>query len=225
MTFAPLVKRAPCKPNDPMRIAVFVSGHGSNLQALINDMKRSTCPYEISLVISNEKDAFALKRAEHAGLKHQVISHRDYKSRADFDKALVKACKAHKIEFIVLAGFMRLLGSDAIKEFKNRILNIHPALCPAFPGLHAQRQALEAGAWVTGCTVHLVNEGVDTGPIVAQAVVPILNDDDEDKLIHRIQAKEHKLLKTVVRAVAKGKVLIDGNKVHVDGRDKLLAGV
>jgi phosphoribosylglycinamide formyltransferase-1 len=222
VAFAPLIKRAPCKPNDPMRIAVFVSGHGSNLQALINDTKRSTSPYQIALIISNEKDAFALKRADHAGLPHKVISHRDFKSRAEFDKALIKACKAAKIEFVVLAGFMRLLGSDFLKEFANKVLNIHPALCPAFPGLHAQRQALQAGVWYSGCTVQIVNEGVDTGPIVAQSVVPIFGDDDEDKLIHRIQAKEHKLLKAVIRAVAKGKVVSDGRSIKMLERDKLL---
>lgn len=205
-----------------MRIAVLVSGHGSNLQALINDTKRSTSPYEIALVISNEKDAFALKRAEHAKVKHQVISHRDYKSRSDFDSALIKACKAQKIEVVVLAGFMRLLGPAFLKEFSNRVINIHPALCPAFPGLHAQRQALASGVWYSGCTVHLVNEGVDTGPILAQSIVPVFSDDDEDKVVRRIQAKEHKLFKTVIRAVAKGKVGIDGSTVRFVDRDKML---
>ncbi len=222
MAFAPLILRAPCKPNDPMRVAVFVSGHGSNLQALINDTKRSTSPYEIALVISNEKDAFALKRAEHAGLKWKVISHKDYKSRDEFDAQLLKACKAAKIELVVLAGFMRLLSSAFLKEYRNRVVNVHPALCPSFPGLHAQKQALAAGVWYSGCTVHIVNEGVDTGAIIAQSSVPILSDDDEDKLIHRIQAKEHKLFKTVIRAIAKGKVSTDGKTVRFADRDKML---
>lgn len=222
MAFAPLVLRAPCKPNAPMRIAVLVSGHGSNLQALINDTKGVTCPYEIALVVSNEKDAFALKRAEHAGIEHKVISHTAYKTRDEFDEQLAKAFKAAKIELIVLAGFMRLLGKTFLNEFKNRVINVHPALCPSFPGIHAQRQALNAGVWYTGCTVHIVNEGVDTGPIIAQSVVPIFSDDDEDKLIHRVQAKEHKLFKTVIRAIAKGKVNTDGTVVRFTERDKLV---
>jgi len=222
MAFAPLVLRAPCKPNDPMRIAVFVSGHGSNLQALINDTKRTTCPYEIALVVSNEKDAFALKRAEFAGIEHKVISHTAYKTREEFDAQLVKVCKAAKIELVVLAGFMRLLGKTFLSEYKNRVINIHPALCPSFPGIHAQRQALNAGVWYTGCTVHIVNEGIDTGPIIAQSVVPIFSDDNEDKVIHRVQAKEHKLFKTVIRAIAKGKVNTDGQTVRVAERDKML---
>jgi phosphoribosylglycinamide formyltransferase-1 len=224
VAFAPLIDRAPCKPNDPMRIAVLVSGHGSNLQALINDTKRSTSPYQVSLLISNEKDAFALKRAEHAGIAHKVISHRDFKSRDVFDRALLAACQEAKIELIVLAGFMRLLGPAFLKEFSNRVINIHPALCPAFPGLHAQRQALASGVWYSGCTVHIVNEGVDTGPILAQSVVPVFSDDNEDRLIRRIHAKEHKLYKWVIRAIAKGKVLVDGKNVRVVDRDKVLAG-
>jgi len=223
VAFAPLILRAPCKPNDPMRVAVFVSGHGSNLQALINDTKRTTSPYEIALVISNEKDAFALKRAEHASLTWKVISHKAYKTRDEFDAQLLKACKAAKIELVVLAGFMRLLSSTFLKEYRNRVVNVHPALCPAFPGLHAQKQALDAGVWYSGCTVHIVNEGVDTGPVIAQSVVPIFSDDDEDKLVHRIQAKEHKLFKTIIRAIAKGKVSTDGKTVRVADRDKMLS--
>lgn len=224
MAFDPLVLRAPCKPNDPMRIAVFVSGHGSNLQALINDTKGVTCPYEIVLVVSNEEDAFALKRAGHADIAHKVISHTAYKTRDEFDARLAQACKDAMVELVVLAGFMRLLGKSFLTEFKNRVINVHPALCPSFPGIHAQRQALNAGVWYTGCTVHIVNEGVDTGPIIAQSVVPIFGDDDEDKLIHRVQAKEHKLFKTVIRAIAKGKVNTDGKVVRFAQRDKLLLG-
>lgn len=205
-----------------MRIAVFVSGHGSNLQALINDTKRSTCPYQIALVISNEASAFALQRAEHAGISKVVIAHGEAKNREAFENQLLMACKSAKIELVVLAGFMRLLGPSFLKGFPNKVINLHPALCPAFPGLHAQRQALESGVWYTGCTIHIVNEGVDTGPIIAQSVVPILQDDNEDTLIHRIHAKEHLLLKTVVRAIAKGKVLIEGNVVRVVDRDKTL---
>lgn len=222
MSFAPIIARAPCKPNDPLRIAVFVSGHGSNLQALINDTKRTTCPYKIALVISNESDAFALERAEHACLKKKVISQREYKHRKDFDAALAKECRKEKIELVVLAGFMRLLSSAFLGEYPNRVINIHPALNPAFPGLHAQQQALKMGVWYSGCTVHLVNEGTDTGPIIAQSVVPVLSEDNEDTLIHRIQAKEHQLLKTVVRAIAKAKVLIHGQKIKVLDRDKML---
>lgn len=222
MSFAPLFERSPCNSLDPMRIAVFVSGHGSNLQALINDTKRSTCPYKIALVVSNEESAFALQRADHAKITHKVISHKKFNGREEFEKELLKACKAEGVDLVVLAGFMRMLGSTFLKAYPNKVINIHPALCPAFPGLHAQRQALEGGVWHSGCTVHIVNDGVDTGPIIAQAVVPVFQDDNEDTLVHRIRAKEHRLLKSVVRAIAKGKVLIENQSIQVLERDKIL---
>ena len=221
MPFVPLIERSPCKPNKPLKIAVFVSGHGSNLQALINDRKKSTCPYEISVVVSNHSSAFALQRAEHAKLKTVVVEHGN--DREEFEKKLLAVCKQEEVELVVLAGFMRLLSKTFLDEYPNRVINLHPALNPAFPGLHAQRQALQAGVWYSGCTVHLVNEGVDTGAIIAQSVVPILLDDDEDALVHRIHAKEHKLLCTIVRAIAKGKVLIDGTRIRVLERNEMLS--
>lgn len=221
MPFVPIIERSPCKPNNPLRVAVFVSGHGSNLQALINDTKRSTCPYEIVVVVSNQPSAFALQRAKHADLKTVVVEHG--KNRQAFERALLEVCRQEGVELVVLAGFMRLLGKTFLDQFPDRVVNLHPALNPAFPGLNAPKQALNSGVWYTGCTVHLVNEGLDAGPVIAQSVVPVLLDDDEDSLVHRIHAKEHKLLCTIVRAMAKGKVLIDGKRIRVLERNSMLS--
>lgn len=199
------------------RIAVLASGAGSNLQALIDADLDAT----IALVIANVPGAKALDRAARAKIPALLIDHTAHPDRVAFDRALVDALKAHKVDWVVLAGFMRILSEVALDAFPDRIVNIHPSLLPAFPGTASQKRALEAGVKVTGCTVHLIDRGTDTGPILAQAVVPILPDDDEPRLRARILRQEHRLLPVVVRALAEGRLRLDGRRAFLEGCDDL----
>jgi len=185
-------------------LGVLVSGRGSNLGAILDAIADQQLEARVRLVISNRADAPALARAERAQVATRVISHRDFPTREAFDQALVDVLGAAGAEWVVLAGFMRVLTPVFLRAFPGRVINIHPALLPAFPGTHAQRQALDYGVKVTGCTVHLVDEGVDTGPIIGQRVVPILDDDDEERLAARILEREHQLLTEVLADLARG---------------------
>ncbi len=185
-------------------LGVLVSGRGSNLAAILEAQARGRLDARIRIVISNQPDAAALARAERAGVPTRVISHRGFPTREAFDQALVDALKGAEVDWVVLAGFMRVLTPVFLRAFSGRVINVHPALLPAFPGTRAQRQALEYGVKVAGCTVHLVDEGVDTGPIIAQRVVPVLDDDDEERLAARILAREHQLLPRVLADLARG---------------------
>jgi phosphoribosylglycinamide formyltransferase-1 len=201
-----------------MNVGVLVSGSGTNLQALIDRGRRGELgPAKLTVVGSNVPDVPALARARAAGLPTFVIDHHDYSARAGFDRALVSGLRARQVDLVVLAGFMRVLGSDFLSAFPGRVVNIHPALLPAFPGIHAQRQAFEAGVKVAGCTVHFVDDGVDTGPIIAQAAVLVHEDDDEEALRARILAEEHRVLPTVVRALAERRVIVEDRKVRILG--------
>jgi phosphoribosylglycinamide formyltransferase-1 len=186
------------------RIGVLISGRGSNLQALIDAQKAQDLGGgEIVLVISNVPGAHGLARARAAGIPTQVCEHKG-KAREAYDRELLALLEEQGVELVCLAGFMRLLSPVLVRAFPGRILNIHPALLPSFPGLDAQRQALEHGVKLTGCTVHLLDEGVDTGPIIAQRAVPVLDGDDEDSLSARILVEEHELLVSVLRGLADG---------------------
>jgi phosphoribosylglycinamide formyltransferase-1 len=201
-----------------MNVGVLVSGRGTNLQALIDRGKRGEMgPARLTVVGCNVPDTPAQARARAAGLPTFVVDHRDYSARAGFDRALVTALKSHQVDLVVLAGFMRVLGDEFLGAFPQRVINIHPALLPAFPGVHAQRQALDAGVKVAGCTIHFVDQGVDTGPIIAQAAVPVLEDDDEEALRARILAEEHRLLPAVVRAMAERRVIVENRRVRILG--------
>jgi phosphoribosylglycinamide formyltransferase-1 len=184
-------------------LGVLVSGRGTNLGAILDAIADGALDARVKTVISNQADALALKRAEEAQVPTRVISHRDFATRQAFDQALVEALQAAGAHWVVLAGFMRVLTPVLLRAFSGRVLNLHPALLPAFPGTHAQRQALDYGVKVAGCTVHLVDEGVDSGPIIAQRVVPVLDDDDEDRLGARILTEEHGLLVEVLRDLAR----------------------
>lgn len=191
-----------------VRVGVLASGSGTNLQALID---AELSPAELSCVVCNVPGAKALSRAEAAGLPAELIDHKAYPSRTAFEDAVVARLRAHGVEWVVLAGFMRILGAPLLSAFPDRILNIHPSLLPAFPGLDAQGQAHAAGVCISGCTVHLIDAGCDTGPILAQAAVPRLPGDSRDELQRRILAQEHRLLPAVVRAAAEGRIhLLDG---------------
>jgi phosphoribosylglycinamide formyltransferase-1 len=197
-----------------MRLGVMISGRGSNLQALIDACADPAYPAEVSLVVSNRAAAAGLARAAGAGIATMVIPHRD---RADFAAQADARLREREVDLVCLAGFMRVLDVGFVEAWRDRMVNIHPSLLPAFPGLHAQRQALAAGVRFAGCTVHFVRPEVDTGPIVGQAVVPVGPDDDEERLSARILAAEHRLYPLAVRLIAEGRARIVGDKVEIDG--------
>lgn len=196
-----------------MRAGVLVSGSGTNLQALLDAEASGALAAQVRVVISNKPGVAALDRAARHAVPAVVISHKDHLTREGFDRALVEALRAHEVELVVLAGFMRLLTPVFLDAFPMRVINVHPSLLPAFPGVDAQAQALAYGAKVTGCTVHFVDAGVDTGPIIAQAPVPVLDDDTVDTLRARILREEHRALVAAVNAVAQGRARVEGRRV------------
>lgn len=198
------------------RIAVLASGGGTNLQSIIDQQQAGTLDVDIALIISNNPDAGALRRAEQAGIDNICINHRSYATRTQFDQALVAALKQAKVDLVVLAGFMRIISDVMLTAFPARIINIHPALLPAFPGLQVQQQALDYGVRFSGCTVHFIDGGVDTGPIILQAVVPVLADDTAETLAARILELEHKIYPLAIDMIARGRVRIEGRKVIID---------
>jgi phosphoribosylglycinamide formyltransferase-1 len=200
-----------------MKTGVLASGSGSNLQSLIDNWQRGTlAPAELVVVGANVEGCLALDRAQKAGIETFVLSHKAFAVREDFDRAMVTELKKRGVELVVLAGFMRVLTPAFLDAFPKRVVNIHPALLPAFPGVHGQKQAFDYGVKVAGCTVHFVDAGTDTGPIIAQAVVPVLPDDTEETLQKRILTEEHKLLPAAVRTVAAGEVSVEGRRVRVE---------
>jgi phosphoribosylglycinamide formyltransferase-1 len=191
-----------------LELGVLVSGSGTNLQAILDAIADGRLDAQVRVVISNQPGARALERARAAGVPTSVISHREFPDRAAFDARVVAALRDAGVSHVVLAGFMRLLTSVLLDAFPWRIVNIHPALLPAFPGVHAQRQALAYGVKVAGCTVHYVDAGTDSGPVIAQAAVPVLDGDTEDTLSARILVEEHRLLVAVLAAIAAGRVRV-----------------
>jgi phosphoribosylglycinamide formyltransferase-1 len=189
-------------------LGVLVSGSGSNLQAIIDSVEAGAIDARVAVVVSNVAGARAVDRARAAGISTHVVDHRVYSDRSAFDAAIVEVLRASGVDIVVLAGFMRVVSDVLLGAFPWRVVNIHPALLPAFAGLHAQRQALEAGVRIAGCTVHFVDSGTDTGPIIAQAAVPVLPDDDEQSLAERILEQEHILLPRVIQWFAEGRVEI-----------------
>ena len=196
-------------------IGVLVSGSGSNLQAIIDQIEQGRLLAEISVVISNNPDAYALERAAKHGLPRDVINYRDFTNREDFDRTAVAVLRSYDVELVILAGFMRVLTPLFLKAFPVKVMNIHPALLPAFPGLHVQQQALEYGVKFAGCTVHFVEEGVDTGPIIIQAVVPVFDDDTTETLSARILREEHRIYPQAIQLYAEGRLKVRGCKVAV----------
>lgn len=193
-----------------LALGVLVSGRGSNLQALLDACREGRLDAEVRLVVSNRRDAQALDRARAAGVAVACLPGRDYPDREAYDRAVVEALEAAGVECVVLAGFMRIVTPVLLAAFPDRVVNIHPSLLPAFPGLHAQAQALAHGVKVSGCTVHLVDGGMDTGPIIAQEAVPVLEGDDEDALAARILEVEHRLLVASIQAIAEGRLRVEG---------------
>jgi len=198
-----------------MRIAVLCSGSGTNLQAIIDGVKSGYIPAKIAFVLSDKKDAFALERAKRAGIETIVLNPKEFKSREEFDKEIIKRLKSDKVELVVLAGFMRLLSGSFIKEYKNKIMNIHPALLPSFKGTHGIGDALEYGVKVTGATVHFVDERLDNGPIILQKEVEVKDGDTEEILLERVHKEEHKLYPEAIKLFVEERLKIEGRRVKI----------
>jgi phosphoribosylglycinamide formyltransferase-1 len=201
--------------SNKLRIGALASGGGTNLQAIIDRCQNGMLAAEIVLVITNNPDAGALERAQKAGIATLCIDHRNYSSREQFDRTVVGALQEAKVDLVILAGFMRIISEIFVEAFPNRIMNIHPALLPAFPGLHVQRKALEYGVRFSGCTVHFVDTGTDTGPIIIQAVVPVLDSDTEATLSARILEQEHKIYPRAIQLFAENRLRVEGRRVCI----------
>jgi phosphoribosylglycinamide formyltransferase-1 len=202
-------------------VAVLVSGSGSNLQAIIDASETGEIPCRVGIVISNKPDAYGLVRARKHAIPTEVIRHKEFPSREEFDAQLVEIIRKSGAELVCLAGFMRVLTPVFVRAFPNRILNIHPALLPSFPGTHGPKQALDHGVRFSGCTVHFLDEGVDTGPIIVQAVVPVYDDDTEDTLAARILVQEHRIYPMAIRLFFQGRLKVEGRRVRVEGAPRI----
>ncbi len=204
-----------------LRIGVLVSGSGSNLQSIIDKIEQGRLSAQISIVICNNPQAFALERCARHGIPTALMVHKDFPDRNDFDRKMAEILKGHGVELVVMAGFMRVLSPAFLQEFPMRVVNIHPALLPSFPGLHGQRQAFDYGVKFSGCTVHFADAGVDTGPIIIQAVVPVFDDDTEDTLAARILEQEHRIYPQAIQLFAEGKLEVNGRKVTIKGQPRV----
>ena len=199
-----------------VRIGVLVSGRGSNLQAIIDNIEKGTLSAELAVVISDQADAYSLERAKKHNIPAVHVSAKGHKGkRNEYDALLVNELQNRDVELVCLAGFMRIITPVLIAAFPHRILNIHPSLLPAFPGLHVQKAAIEHGAKFSGCTVHFVDEGMDTGPIIIQCVVPIMDKDTEDSLSERILRQEHTIYSRAIQLYAEGRLRTEGRRVSV----------
>jgi len=196
-------------------ISVLVSGRGSNLQCIMDACAAGQIQARVAVVISDHSDAYALERARQAGIPAVAVTVRDYPDKAAYEQQIVEVLQQHDVHLVCLAGYMRLVGPTLLNAYTGRIMNIHPALLPSFPGLHAQEQAWNYGVKFSGCTVHFVDDGMDTGPIVLQAVVPVYDEDTPDTLTERILEQEHRIYAEAVRLYCAGKLIIDGRKVRI----------
>ena len=198
-----------------LRVGVLVSGRGSNLQSIVDAAMDAKFPASVVLVLSDRENSYAVERASAAGIEAVFVNPKDFSGRAAFDAELSGRLQAAGVELVCLAGYMRILGAAFVRTWAGRLMNIHPSLLPAFPGLHAQRQALEYGARVAGATVHFVDEGVDTGPIILQSCVSVRDSDSEESLSHRILIEEHRIYPEAVRLFALGRLQVAGRRVRI----------
>lgn len=201
--------------NAPCRLGVLASGNGTNLQAIIDRIESGEISAEIVCVISNNADAYALTRAARHGIPVVVHENARFPERRSYDAATVDILRSHNVDLVILAGFMRILTDVMVNAFPNAIMNIHPALLPSFQGLHAQQQALDYGVRYSGCTVHFVDCGTDTGPIILQSVVPVEQNDTEETLSARIQKAEHITFAAAIKLFVEGKIQVDGRRVRI----------
>lgn len=200
---------------DKVKIGVLVSGSGTNLQSIIDSVDKGLLDADIRVIISNNPDAYALKRAKRHNIPAVIIEHGHFKEREKFDREMINILRSYSVELVVMAGFMRILSPVFLEAFPMRVMNIHPALLPSFPGLHAQQKAFEYGVKFSGCTVHFVDDGVDTGPVIIQAVVPVYDDDTEETLTARILKEEHRIYPQAIQLYAEGKLEVAGRKVRL----------
>ncbi|KAF6242422.1 phosphoribosylglycinamide formyltransferase [Nitrosopumilus sp. b1] len=204
-----------------LNLGILISGRGSNMEAILKAIKRKKIPINVAVVISNKSDARGLGIAQKFGIKTEVVESKGFKgTRLDYDKMLISVLEKYKVTpkngLVCLAGFMRIISPEFVRKYKHRILNMHPALLPSFPGLDAQKQAVEYGAKYSGCTVHFVDEGVDTGPVIIQSVVKVKDDDTSETLAKRILVQEHKIYPEAVRLIAEGRVKIVGRRTKIN---------
>ena len=202
-----------------IRVGVLASGRGTDFQSLVDARDRGELDVDLAVLVSNVPEAPVLERAKRAGVPAVTIDHRPFgKDREAFERRVVQVLREHGVDLIVFAGFMRIVSAYLVREFPDRIINIHPSLLPAFPGAHAHRDVLAAGAKVSGCTIHFVDASVDGGPFILQKAVPVLDDDTEESLEARILEWEHRLLPLAVRLFAEGRLTVEGRRVRIDGR-------
>jgi phosphoribosylglycinamide formyltransferase-1 len=204
-----------------LKLGVLISGSGSNLQSIIDNIEKGALKAAIKIVISNNPRAFGITRAQKHGLPVAVIKHEAFKTRDNFDAELIRILNSHEVDLVVLAGFMRILTPDFLKAFPKKIINIHPALLPSFPGIHGQKKAFEYGVKFSGCTVHFVDEGIDSGPIIIQSVVPVFEDDTEESLAGRILKEEHRIYPQAIQFFAAGRIKISGRKVRIKDAEEI----
>ena len=202
-------------------LGVLVSGSGSNLQSLIDHVERGALDAEIRMVVSNNPCAFALERCRKHGILSVIVDHREFPSRETFEDRLVDVLKTAGVELVVMAGFMRILSRTFFQSFPMRVMNIHPALLPAFPGMHVQQKAVDYGVKFSGCTVHFADEGVDSGPIIIQAAVPVYDEDDAETLAARILSQEHRIYPQAVQYYAEGRIEFVGRRVRIRNIDRV----
>jgi len=202
----------------PLNLGVLASGRGSNFQSIIDEIEKGGLNAKISLLIVDNPDAFAVQRARKYGIEFFIVRPNDCKTKDDFYLMIADELRKRDVELVVLAGFMRIVGKPLIDAFPDRIMNIHPALLPSFPGLHSQKQAVEYGVKISGCTVHFVDEGMDTGPIIIQAAVPVYHEDTEETLSERILKLEHKIYPEAIRLFSEGRLEVHGRIVKIKGK-------
>ena len=199
-----------------LKLGVLISGNGSNLQSIIDHIEKGSLKATIKIVISNNPDAYGLTRAKKHGIPVVILKNGDFINKEDFDLELINILKNNSVDLVILAGFMRVLTPTFLKAFTQKIMNIHPALLPSFPGIHGQKQALEYGVKLSGCTVHFVDEGVDTGPIIIQSAVQVFDDDTEETLAARILKEEHRIYPQAIQFYTEGKIEIKGRRVRIN---------
>lgn len=198
-----------------VRIGVLASGRGSNLQAILDEIDSGKLAAEVALVLSDKADAFALERARNKGIPAFYVDPKEFVTKSDYESILINLLEEHRVDLVCLAGYMRLVGKKLLGAYPNRVMNIHPALLPSFPGLHGQRDALDYGVKFSGCTVHFVDQGIDSGPIILQAAVPVLDDDTEETLSARILEQEHKIYPQAIQLFAEGRLILEGRKIRI----------
>ncbi|MBI5399188.1 phosphoribosylglycinamide formyltransferase [Candidatus Saganbacteria bacterium] len=198
-----------------LNLGVLISGKGSNLQAIIDACEREKIPARVAVVISNNPESYGLERAKNHKIPAVILNSKDFSNKNTYELEIVKNLKQYDVGLVCLAGYMRIVGTVLLEHYPSKIVNIHPSLLPSFPGLHAQKQALDHGVTVTGCTVHFVNEGCDTGPIIIQSAVPVKEKDTEETLSERILQQEHHIYPLAIEFIAKGKLKIEGRRVKI----------